>query len=106
MSRQIFQDVFGGRKVGACAKKGPTSYTTGGFEVEAKELGLRGIDFAVAMAGDTGVHFAVARINTPNEDITGRSTCNVMVYVGTTGAEVAAAVNLSGITFRVMGVGH
>jgi len=107
MSQRLvgFPDVFGSKRAGAVAKAGPLGYALGGFEVEAKELGIKSIDFAIAMGSDDGAYSAVARVNAADEDKTSRTSCFVQVFDVTTGAEVAALTNLTGVTFRVLGIG-
>jgi hypothetical protein len=96
---------IGSKTMSVVSKAGPASYLAGGFEVEARELGLKSIDFAGAMDSSSGVYFACPRIVATDQDATPRTSVFVQVYVASTGAQVANAVDLSGVTFRVWAVG-
>lgn len=96
---------IGSKKLGTVVKFGPAVYAAGGFEVEAVELGLQRIDFAGAMDSDNGLYFTSVRIIASMQDSTPKSSVWVQVFDVATGAQVADAVNLEAVTFRVWAVG-
>lgn len=100
-----YPGAFGHKIASVVTTLGPVGYAAGGFEVEAREFGMRHIDFAAAMGSDDGAFFAVARMDAPDEDPTDRSSIFVQVFVIGTGVEVANGVALNGVTFRVLGIG-
>jgi hypothetical protein len=74
---------------------GPASYTNpGGIPITASLFGLRALEWAVPVVCTNGAHDLAM-------DITG----NVHVFVSSTGAEVANAVNLSGESYFILGAG-
>ena len=81
---------------------GPSSYATGGQTLNATDLGLRKILHASAGASDNGAQFcAVAHASHSSV-----SSVKVLWFVNTTGAEVAAAQDLSARFVRVRVVGR
>lgn len=99
-----YPEVFGGKKAGIIAKLGPVGYATGGFLVEAVEFGMRHIDWAAGGSSDNGLFFTSVRVIGANEDNTSKSSVLVQVY-NAAGGQVAAATNLSGVTFRLFALG-
>jgi len=96
---------IGSQNLGVISRLGPLVYAAGGLEVEAREFGLKYIDFAGGMDSDNGLYFVTARIDAALEDTTPRQSVFFRVSVALTGAEVADAVNLSAVTFRLWAVG-
>jgi len=100
-----FPSSFGNKKAGCVAVLGPVGYAAGGFEVEAVELGLKEIDWASVTNSDDGTVFANVRIIAADEDVAPVTSVFIQAFVFSTGTEVADGVNLSGMTFRVFGIG-
>ena len=100
-----FPTSFGNKKAGCVTTLGPVGYAAGGFEVEAVELGLKEIDWAGVTNSDDGTVFASARIISADADAAPRSSVFIQAFVFSTGVEVADGTNLSGMTFRVLGIG-
>lgn len=93
---------------------GPASYTavspasgnpTGGQSVPASSFGLGSIEAAWVVAGsDDGTYYAHIFLS-PYEKGGGSPSIIVQWIIAATGAEVAAAFNLSARTLRVMAIG-
>lgn len=100
-----FPTSIGNKRAGCITVMGPVGYAAGGFEVEARALGLKEIDWAGVTNSDDGTVFATVRIISADGDASPRRSVFVQAFVFSTGVEVADAVNLSGLTFRVFAIG-
>lgn len=107
-----FPQSWGSKRVQVALVTGPASYTqvttgtppTGGQTIKASDYGLKWIDFAQTMVSDDGQYQVVL---TPATALAGAQSSVIAVWkVAHTGAEVSAAVNLSGRTVRVLLVGN
>ena len=98
-----YPDSVGGKRHSVITVRGPVSYTTGGFIVQALSLGLSHFDYISAIADDAGIEFAVGSF--PNASSVPATQAFVQVYTSSTGAEVVGGTNLSSRTFRVYGLG-
>ncbi len=96
---------IGSKTLGIISKLGPANYAAGGFEVEAREFGLTEIDIAGAMDSDNGVYFVAPRIIAAATDASPRTSVWVMVFLASTGAQVADVTNLSAVAFRIWAIG-
>lgn len=87
------------RKVGGYA--GPASYVTGGDPIAPLDLGMSKIELILFSPATNGTLF-VYPVWVPNVATSGGA---VKWLVGTTGVEVAGAVNLSAYTCRFEAIG-
>lgn len=116
MAQQIYQashypQVPGTRLETVANVKGPASYTvitpgnpaTGGTLVSAKDLGLVSISDVFCMTTDDGQYTGTAVFAGQPSLTVPRSFSSFLIrwVVGSTGAEVAGAVDLSARTLRV-----
>lgn len=103
-----YVDIWGKHGVNIFDHTGPASYvawtapSTGGDVLTAKQLGLRSLDFVHGTGSDTSGTYYVRPVNTG----TGMRQSWILVwYVLATGVQVAAGVNLAGITIRLSAIG-
>ncbi len=99
-----FPTSFGNKRAGVITKVGPNPYVAGGFTVEAREIDIHAIDYVDAESG-SATYFAEAYVVT--DDATkpvAVSNVKVKVYLSSTGAE-AGSIDLSGVVFRIFGIG-
>jgi hypothetical protein len=106
-----FPQSNGARVESVMTKTGPASYTqvsvatppTGGQTVEAKEFGLKYIEFLESSLSDDGQYqvFATPKV----ADAKGVSSWTLMWVTASGGAEVAAETDLSGRTVRLRAIG-
>ncbi len=110
-----FPDSWGNKRASVFPVTGPTSYsqytapTTGGQDVPLHpNAGIKFADFAVGAVSTDGVHRAEV-VQIEPSSIGGltvpRTRLVLKWYVVSTGAEVAAAVNLSTKTVYIFAVG-
>ena len=111
----------GSKKLSVFDFKGPSSYSTGGETLSAAQFGESGIDFIEPMnkgiasctqgavarnqlfpLSFSGTYFVTITVATTAEGAIASVT--VMWFVAATGAEVAAAVDLSAEEFRALAV--
>lgn len=91
---------------------GPASYTavtpgtpaTGGYVVNARDIGLIDIDTAHVSLSDNGTYGA--QVIHDLNPAAGTQAIRLMFFTAATGAEVAGAVDLSGRTFRITAIGN
>ena len=113
--RDGFPDAWGSKQIGGFTIAGPASYTqytapsTGGQDVQAlPEAGVKTVFFAWGMVSEDGTHRAeVVQIeaSTVGGVSLGETRLVLKWYVVASGAEVAAAFDLSGQTARILLVG-
>lgn len=108
-----FPQPFGNRMVSIVDHKGPTSYTqvsagtvppTGGDKLTAAECGLKFISSVNCQLSDDGTYEIDASMGA-NQG--GETTSVVLIWaVAHTGAEAAAATNLSARSVRIFVIGR
>lgn len=113
MSRFSYPKVPGDSLWSITDITGPASYTqvttgtppTGGQLVTAADFGLQSIDWVGVMASDNG-QYSVAAIPAPFNLGNPLASVALQWSVAATGAQVAAAVNLSARTVRLLAIGR
>jgi hypothetical protein len=112
---------IGSKKILVVDYKGPASYTTGGESLTAKEFGQGGIDaieplnkqwleitqggvatYQLVAASLSGTYFATIKFGASAQGAV--SSVTIQWWVVATGAEVAAAVDLSSEVVRLLGL--
>ncbi len=87
---------------------GPASYTTGGVAISPQTFALLSFKFLICDHLDqTGTYFV--KFVAPKGPTFGSSTASagkIVWYVASTGAQVAAATNLSTSSVRVLAIGN
>ncbi|HWF62939.1 MAG TPA: hypothetical protein VN666_21885 [Nitrospira sp.] len=96
------QDVFGGHLFGAVDYKGPTSYVQGGDSIDPKIFGFPNTILTLIGSCDHGNTYVTRPLPLQN----GVTGWRLVWIVQSTGAEVAAAVNLSTFTVRLSAIGY
>lgn len=94
-------DVFGGKLFGLVDYSGPTSYVQGGDAMDSR---LFGFPNAIIMLIGFNDHSNTYTVD-PRAIQNGVTPWQLVWTVVSTGAEVAAGVNLSQFTVRLMGLG-
>jgi hypothetical protein len=97
-----YENVVGGLKEKYIDLDGLASYTTGGQTLTAGDCGFRYIFAAEAGAGDNAAHHC-AVVHATKGPVT---SVKVMWFVASTGAELAAAQNVSARFTRVRVLGY
>jgi hypothetical protein len=93
-SQEKVHDI-GGFDFSLISVVGPVSYSNpGGIPVTPSLFGLRSLEWWTPTVGTNGAH-----------DISMDAAGNIHIFVSTTGAEVANAVNLSGESYFLLGAG-
>ena len=117
MPRQFYgyPTSIGNKMLSVVGQAGPSSYTqvttgtipvTGGATVEAKAFGLKLLDVLYAGMSDTGAYRVEAIPVSDTDNPNGASTSYRLRWVVTaTGAEAAAAADLSAQTVRLTAIG-
>jgi hypothetical protein len=92
-------DTFGGKYYGPLDYVGSSSYVTGGDKISAKAFGMEKILTLIGSVDKSDTY-----------TVKGRPLANGicewdLVWLGSTGGEVAAGTNLSGFTVRLTAIG-
>lgn len=96
------QDTFGGHFYGSADYTGPSSYVQGGDTIDPHIFGFPNtILTLIGSADQTNAYIAV-----PRPLFNGTTAWQLVWRTASTGAEVAAAVNLSTFTVRLSAVGY
>lgn len=95
------QDVFGGHLFGAVDYKGPKSYVQGGDSIDPRIFGFPNTIVTLIGSLDQTATYRAEPLPLQN----GTTGWRLVWTVYATGAQVAAAVDLSGITVRLSAVG-
>ncbi len=96
-------DVFGGHYYSPLDYSGSASYVQGGDSIGATSFGFNSsIQTLIGSVSQSGTYFVIPRPLTSGI----QTQWQLVWFVTATGAEVAAATNLSGETVRLSAIGY
>lgn len=96
-----YVDIWGKHAAGAIDHSGKASYVTGGDTLTASRYGLRSIDYVGGGLSNSGTYEVRGKATGAGA----HTTYKLVWFVVATGAEVAAAVDLSAEKVRIFAFG-